>query len=127
MVIVQNNTDKKVQNVEYIDYPSIPVSVGEPVNGVPTTFGLSQNYPNPFNPSTSINFAVSQQSFVSLKVFNLLGQEVSTLVSETKGVGLYDIEWNGKDDNGIDVPSGMYLYKMIAGTFVETRKLMLLK
>jgi len=58
-------------------------------------FAISQNYPNPFNPSTAIDYAVSQQSFVSLKIYNLLGQEVKTLVSDQKAVGVYKAEWEG--------------------------------
>ncbi|MBM2840534.1 MAG: Por secretion system C-terminal sorting protein [Bacteroidetes bacterium] len=127
IVFVQNNTDKKVQNVEYKEVSDIPTGVGEPVNGVPTTFGISQNYPNPFNPSTELDYAVSQQSFVSIKVFNLLGQEVRTLVSEDKGVGTYKATWDGKDYIGREVPSGMYMYTMIAGSFTDTRKMMFLK
>lgn len=126
IVFVQNNTDKKIQNVEYIESSSL-TSIGEPVGGVPTTFAVSQNYPNPFNPSTRIDYAVSKQSSVSLKVYNLVGQEVKTLVSEQKSVGVYKAEWNGKDNFGKDVPSGMYLYKMTAGSFEQTKKMILIK
>ncbi|MEK9136686.1 MAG: Omp28-related outer membrane protein [Bacteroidota bacterium] len=126
IVFVQNNTDKKVQQVEFVEVSSL-TSVGEPVNGVPTTFAISQNYPNPFNPRTAVDYAVSQQSFVSIKVYNLLGQEVRTLVSEEKALGVYKAEWDGRDNVGREVPSGMYMYKMIAGSFSETRKMLLLK
>ena len=126
IVFVQNNTDKKVQNAQYIDVQEL-TGVGNPVNGFPTTFALSQNYPNPFNPTTNIDYALSKQSFVSIKVYNLLGQEVRTLASEEKGAGVYTAVWDGRDNSGLDVPSGMYLYKMIAGNFSETRKMMLLR
>ena len=126
IVFVQNNTDKKVQNAEDIEVSTL-TGVGNPVNGVPTTFAISQNYPNPFNPTTNIDYAVSGQSFVSVKVYNLLGQEVRTLVSEEKGVGTYTATWDGKDNVGKEVPSGMYVYKMLAGSFSETKKMMLLK
>jgi hypothetical protein len=127
IVFVQNNTDKKVQQVEFIEVPDIPTSVGDPVGGVPTTFALSQNYPNPFNPSTAIDYALSERAFVTIKVHNLLGQEVKTLVAEEKGAGIYTLQWNGKDNAGNDVPSGMYLYTMRAGNFVQTKKMMLMK
>lgn len=127
IVFVQNNTDRKVQQVEYIEVPNIPTSIGEPINGVPTRFALSQNYPNPFNPSTTIEYALSERSFVTIAVHNLLGQEVRTLVAEEKGAGIYRTEWNGKDNAGFDVPSGVYLYTMRAGNFVQTRKLMLVR
>lgn len=126
IVFVQNNTDKKVQNAEYADVATL-TGVGEPINGIPTTFEISQNYPNPFNPTTNIDYAVSKPSFVSVKVYNLLGQEVRTLVSEEKGVGVYQAKWDGKDNVGVEAPSGMYLYKMIAGSFSETKKMMFMK
>lgn len=94
---------------------------------LPTSFAVSQNYPNPFNPTTTIDYAVSKQSFVSLKVYNLLGQEVKTLVAEEKSVGLHKAQWDGVDNAGVAVPSGMYLYKMVAGSFSETKKMMFLK
>lgn len=127
IVFVQDNATKKVQNAEYKDVPLIPTSVGDPVNGVPTTFAMTQNYPNPFNPTTTIDYAVSKQSFVSLKVYNLLGQEVRTLVAEEKSVGIHKAQWDGLDNSGVAVPSGMYLYKMVAGNFSETKKMMFLK
>jgi hypothetical protein len=126
IVFVQDNTDKKVQNAEYAEVATL-TSVGEPVNGVPTTFAISQNYPNPFNPTTTIDYAVSKQSFVSVKVYNLLGQEVRTLVSEEKGIGVYQAKWDGNNNVGAEVPSGMYLYKMIAGSFSGTKKMMFMK
>jgi hypothetical protein len=126
IVFVQNNTDKKVQQVEFVEVNTL-TSVGEPVNGVPTTFAISQNYPNPFNPATDIDYAVSKASFVSVKVYNLLGQEVRTLVSEEKSVGVYQARWDGKDNVGAEVPSGMYVYKMIAGSFSESKKMILMK
>jgi hypothetical protein len=127
LVFVQNNTDKKIQNAEYIEVPNIPTGVGEPENGIPTAFGISQNYPNPFNPSTELDYAVKEASFVSIKVFNLLGQEVRTLVSEHKDRGIHKAAWDGKDDAGREVPSGMYLYTMVAGDFSQSQKMMLLK
>jgi hypothetical protein len=127
IVFVQDNSNRKVQNAEFIEVPDIPTSVGDPVGGVPTTFALSQNYPNPFNPSTAIDYALSERAFVTIKVHNLLGQEVKTLVAEEKGAGIYTLQWNGKDNAGNDVPSGMYLYTMRAGNFVQTKKMMLMK
>jgi hypothetical protein len=126
IVFVQNNIDKKVQQVEFVEVSTL-TSVGEPVNGKPTVFDISQNYPNPFNPTTRIDYAVSKESFVSVRVYNLLGQEIRTLVAEEKGVGVYTSEWDGTDNVGKEVPSGMYLYKMTAGNFSETRKMMFLK
>jgi len=90
--------------------------------GLPTEFSLSQNYPNPFNPSTSIQYAVSSRQFVSLKVYDVLGNEVATLVNEEKPAGNYTVEFNG-----IGLPSGIYFYRLQTGSFVETKKMVLLK
>jgi ELWxxDGT repeat protein len=96
----------------------------------PEAFVLFQNYPNPFNPSTSISFSIPSRSFVSLKVFDLLGREVATLVNEQKPAGTYTQKWNAAN-----VSSGIYFYRLVAnaipsgqaGTFTETKKLLLLK
>jgi hypothetical protein len=126
-VFIQNNTDKKIQQAEYVEVQTL-TGVGDPGDdGLPTAFDISQNYPNPFNPNTTIDYAVKEQAQVSLKIYNLLGQEVRTLVSEQKLRGVYKAEWDGRDDAGRLVPSGMYLYKMNAGSFSETRKMMYLK
>ncbi|MBI4534879.1 MAG: Omp28-related outer membrane protein [Ignavibacteriae bacterium] len=124
VVFVQNNTDKKVQNAEVIRVDGL-TGVGE--EGFPATYSLSQNYPNPFNPSTSFRYDLSERSVVTLKVFNLLGQEVRTLTSGEKAAGSYQVEWNGRADDGSEVPSGVYLYQLNAGKFRETRKMMLLR
>ncbi len=86
------------------------------------TFSLSQNYPNPFNPSTKIEFSVSKASQVSLKVYNILGKEITTLVSKYLAPGEYKVNFNG-----IDLPSGVYVYKLSAGTFSDIKKMILLK
>ena len=88
----------------------------------PGEFILEQNYPNPFNPSTSIQYAISSRQLVSLKVYDVLGNEVATLVNEEKGQGVYDITFNA-----IGLSSGIYFYKLQAGNFVETKKMTLLR
>jgi plastocyanin len=85
-------------------------------------FELLQNFPNPFNPSTKIEYWISDRSFVSLKIYNILGDEIATLVNEEKEQGVYDITF---DAAGLS--SGMYLYKLQAGSFVETKKMVLLR
>lgn len=89
---------------------------------VPAEFALKQNYPNPFNPSTTIRYQVAGQGFVSIKLYNLLGQQVATLVSEEKAPGTYELRWDAEG-----IPSGVYLYRMQSGTFSETRRMVLLK
>ena len=90
----------------------------------PKEFLLYQNYPNPFNPSTSIQYAISNTQFVTLKVYDLLGREVATLVNEEKTAGSYEIEFGVKS---LELSSGIYFYKLQAGDFVETKKMILLK
>ncbi|NMB82223.1 MAG: T9SS type A sorting domain-containing protein, partial [Ignavibacteria bacterium] len=91
---------------------------------IPETFSLSQNYPNPFNPSTVINYQIATYSHVQLKVYDLLGREVATLVNEYKQPGKYNCEF--RIENG-ELPSGVYLYNLRAGNFSDTKKLILLK
>ena len=88
----------------------------------PVNFSLSQNYPNPFNPNTTIKYEISEMSFVTLKVFDLLGKEVATLINEEKPMGNYEIKFDGSK-----LTSGIYFYQLQAGAFVETKKMILLK
>lgn len=94
---------------------------------MPASHKLDQNYPNPFNPTTTINFHVGQRSNVQIRIINSLGQVVRTLVSSRFEAGEYKVEWNGLDENGQDIPSGLYLYRMDADGFSQTRRMMLLK
>ena len=107
-------------------------AVEEAIPGeLPTSFQLKQNYPNPFNPTTTISFDLPTRSKVTLKVFNLLGQEVSTLIDKELPANSYKVEWDGRSNTGESVASGIYFYKLIAEAankeFVETKKMMLLK
>ncbi len=94
---------------------------------VPIAYALEQNYPNPFNPSTTIRYQLSHRSAVALEVFNILGQRVRTLVNAEQVTGFYSVLWKGDNDYGIPVASGMYVYRLHAGEFVASRKLMLLR
>ena len=85
-------------------------------------FTLDQNFPNPFNPNTLIKYSIPKSSQVSLKIFNTLGQEMETLVNEEKQVGTYEVNWNASN-----LQSGVYFYRLQAGSFVQTRKMILLK
>lgn len=85
-------------------------------------FELKQNYPNPFNPSTKIKFVVPYSAFVSLKVYGVIGNEVATLVNELKSAGNYDVEFSA--DN---LPSGIYIYQLVTGGFIQSKKMTLLK
>ncbi|MDP2983673.1 MAG: FlgD immunoglobulin-like domain containing protein [Candidatus Latescibacter sp.] len=91
----------------------------------PQVFTLKQNLPNPFNPATTIGFALRKSSQVSLKVYDLLGREVVTLANGEKSAGEHRVIWNGSDNSGKQVSSGVYLYRLIAGGREETRKMLL--
>jgi len=99
--------------------PTITYSAYDKI--APIEFSLSQNYPNPFNPSTLIKFQLPAQSFVFLKVYDVLGNEIATLVNEEKSVGTYEVEFSA-----VNLTSGIYFYRLSAGTFVETKKMILL-
>ena len=110
-------------------FQEIPVSLGSNPTFVvksnlslPTSFMLAQNYPNPFNPSTIISFTLPSRSFVTLKIFDLLGREVATIVSEELSVGSHSQQWNAAN-----MSSGIYFYRLQAGESIETKKLILLK
>ena len=93
----------------------------------PGSYALSQNYPNPFNPETRIQYRLPKDSPVSLVIYNIRGQNVRRLVNWEQSAGSYVITWNGLDDAGVPVASGIYFYRLAAGEFVEVRKMLLLK
>ena len=107
--------------------------VAETPQALPAVFALEQNYPNPFNPSTVVRFSLPTQAFVTLKIYDILGREVSTLVNEERPAGFIDVTWNATNTFGLKVASGVYFYRMeakpVAGgnTFVSMKKMMLLK
>ena len=100
----------------------IVTSVGSTSLTFPKVYSLSQNYPNPFNPSTIIKYDVAKESFVSLKIYDMLGREVKTLVNEDKPAGSYEIKFNASN-----LSSGIYFYRIKAGEFVQSKKMILLK
>jgi len=91
----------------------------------PLDFALQQNFPNPFNPETTIQYQLARRAPVLLEIFNILGQRVATLVNEVQKAGKYSLVWNGRDQHGNRVASGLYIYRLKADTFVETRKMVL--
>ena len=96
-------------------------------HSVPVNFQLFQNYPNPFNSTTKIRYDLASNGKVKIKIYNLLGEEVMTLVDATQVAGTYEVLWNGKNDKGSDVASGLYLYRIQAGNFVQSKKLVFLR
>jgi hypothetical protein len=102
-------------------------AVQEQAVEVPATYDLAQNFPNPFNPETGITYQVPVRTNVSLRVYNALGQEVRTLVNRVQDAGVYSAVWDGKDNNGRQLTSGIYLVRLEAGDFVMTRKMAMVK
>jgi flagellar hook assembly protein FlgD len=104
-------------------------AVGVQQNGteIPVKFELSQNYPNPFNPSTKISFSLPKAELVTIKIYDLTGKEIATLVNSKKAAGKYTTDWMGTDANGKAVSSGVYFYKIVAGNYIETKRMVFLK
>jgi hypothetical protein len=109
----------------HLDYLSVPSSIltsVENLNQLPTSYSLSQNYPNPFNPTTNIKYSLLKESQVSLKVFDILGREVENLINTKQVAGTYQVNFNASK-----LASGVYIYRLIAGDFVRSMKMMLIK
>ena len=114
-------------------YVTIPLSVT--VNGMssendallPEEFALHKNYPNPFNPVTTLRYDLPQNSMVNIKVFDMLGREVKTLVNQVQDAGFKSIIWNATNNIGQPVGAGIYLYQIQAGDYIQNKKMVLLK
>lgn len=102
-------------------------SDGDDLTAIPENFELDQNYPNPFNPSTTIRFGLPRAGDVTLLIYNLRGQLVRTLVSESYAAGYHNVVWDGKDESGLTLASGMYVFVLRASAFIAQKKLLLLK
>ena len=114
---------------QYADPPSSYANITDVKNdfGNPVSFYLSQNFPNPFNPSTRISFEIPMTSDVLLKVYDILGKEVATLINEEKPAGSYEVTFDSHSGEVRNLPSGVYFYQLKAGEFIQTRKMILLK
>ena len=110
----------------HVDKDVTPLDL-EGSESTPQHFCLSQNYPNPFNPQTSISYALPQDAYVRLTIYNVLGQKVAKLVDEHQHAGYKTVWWNGTDENGDHAASGVYFYRMEAGKFTEVKKMLLVK
>jgi hypothetical protein len=94
-----------------------------PINtNVPNNYILEQNYPNPFNPSTKINFAIPKSGLVTIKIYDILGKEISTLINEYLSAGNYSVNFNGGN-----IPSGVYFYRLEANRYITTKKMLMIK
>ena len=112
----------KIVNALFDYAVTIPTEIKKCDENVLEVFALRQNYPNPFNPSTTIEFALPKSAFVTLKVHNLLGEEVATLISGKREAGLHQLNWDARG-----LVSGVYLYRLEAGNYVQSRKLILMR
>ena len=112
-----------LQWLTFTDKPNSRTSVDEEQHGeLPTQFELGQNYPNPFNPTTNFGFRIAEFGLVKLRIYDPLGREIATLVNSELQPGEHNVQW---DATGF--PSGVYFYRLTANSFVETKKLILLK
>jgi hypothetical protein len=122
----QDNEIDRLHIVEdVLNWMDYPVQISEAK--VPGVYALDQNFPNPFNPTTSIRFAMKERALVTIKIYNVAGQRVRTLIDGVKGAGSYSITWDGKNNLGADVGSGIYFYKMETKGFTQTKKMVLLR
>jgi hypothetical protein len=112
------NTDPPL----YYTEPNIVPDETIEENSAPKEFSLSQNFPNPFNPNTIISYSIPAQEHVTIKIFDILGRQVEILTNEIKGPGYYEVNFNAES-----LPSGTYIYEIRAGSFIETKKMILLK
>ena len=128
VVFIQSSSSKAVYQSGYISYADLSLTTGtEPTYAIPSEYSLEQNYPNPFNPSTKIKYYLPEEAFVKLKVYNLLGKEISTIVEKNQQTGFYEYTFNAGD-----LSSGIYFYKLSAVNFagketVQTRKMTLIR
>jgi len=123
--VVTENVNGAFYGVDqWLETPNAPLSVRHLM--FIENYGLYQNYPNPFNPSTTIRYTIPRQSLVTLKVYDVLGREIATLVEEAKPMGVYTVPWDARNVSG-GYASGVYFYRIVAGSWTETKKLMVLK
>jgi hypothetical protein len=118
---------KRPSTFGFLEVYNGPGSAVDDVAGLPREFKLSENYPNPFNPSTTVKYQLAKGTDVSIKIYNMLGKEVKTLVNTRQTAGSYTLQWDATDDLGQAVASGIYFCKMVTPEYTRTQKMMLLK
>ena len=105
-----------------VSYINVHILIYDITTEIPSKYDLAQNYPNPFNPVTNLEFGISNLRFVTLKVYDMLGKEVSTLVNEKQSPGTYQVEFDAGS-----LTSGIYFYRLTSGDFTDTRRMMMIK
>ena len=101
--------------------------INDTESDLPTDFELSQNYPNPFNPTTTISFSLPEQSYVDLSIYNVNGQKITTLVDQNLHAGVHTFEWDGNSVSGNQVATGIYIYRIQANSYTDSKKMVLMK
>ena len=122
ITIVKNQTT--YENATYVSTSDVDDILK---SHIPSEYDLKQNYPNPFNPETQINYNIPEDGYVHLTIYNINGQKIKILVSDFQKAGYYSVSWNGRDDLGQGFTSGVYIYQIISGDFVETKKLIFVR
>jgi hypothetical protein len=125
--VITGSYSYRLKQIDYNGTFSYSDVVGVEVDFTPSEYALSQNYPNPFNPSTTIMYQVPKAGNVSMIVYDMLGQEVKTLVNNEVAPGAYQVHWDGLNNSGVSMSSGTYIYRMTAGDFVESKEMILVK
>ena len=110
-----------------ISRPQPTPTVVETEEALPTAFNLLKNYPNPFNAGTNLLFSLSEKSRIELAIYNLLGQRVRTIADGSRKPGTHSVYWDGRDDSGTELASGVYFYRLETGGIEKTRKLLLIR
>jgi hypothetical protein len=106
---------------------SVSTAAAGAISGVPSSFSLGANYPNPFNAGTVIHYTLGRDGQATVEVFDILGRHVATVVDEFQSAGPHEVAWNGTDAHGQAMASGMYFYRLTAGGFADSKKMVLLK
>jgi hypothetical protein len=121
-LFLQSPGSRNIENINIYKTGVHLVETGVDESYLPLSISVSQNYPNPFNPTTSIQYAVASRQYISIKIYDVLGREVATLVNEVQDAGLKSVTWNANN-----IPSGVYFYRLQAGSFIETKKMLLIR
>jgi hypothetical protein len=127
VLILGNGKNHILEGSGEVTVPSAERFVLNRISVIPITFALHQNFPNPFNPITTFRYDLPSDAFVTLSIYDMLGREITQLVSTTQEAGFRLVQWNGSDIMGRPVSAGVYLYQIRAGEFTQTRKMVLLK
>jgi hypothetical protein len=122
-----NIVETFTHNMSFTDIEWPTAIVRESIDAFPQVFALHQNYPNPFNPTTNITFEVTGTELVNIEVFDILGKKIKTLVNDEFSAGSYTVDWDGRSENGFQLSSGVYVYKMNAGDFTQIRRMVFMK